>query len=158
MNKDTSGKTTVLLNNLYISPVNYHVCLNAINNLYRKCGDHYLKDPALAFYNRIQPEALKRLSPPYLYTKPCPDKGFHSLKDAFKAWRYDIKEQSEGLHVQRFLGNQWGSDEVLFYTIAPFVHQKASIYCVSYSGESWVYHFDNGDITEDIGLCGGTVH
>ncbi len=158
MNKDSSTITTILLNGLYIPPANYHVCLNAINNLYHKCSDNYLNDPALAFYNRIQPESLKRLLPPFMYTKPCPAQGFNTLKEAFNAWRYDINEQGNGLHVHRFLGKQWGCDEVLFHTIAPFVSRPASVHCVSYSGESWVYHFDKGNITEGVGLSSGTIH
>ncbi len=75
---------------------------------------------------------------------------FATLSDGLHAWRYTGKVLPEGLVITRYLGNQWGLEELMFQTIAPYLANNASIHCMSRQ-KYWVYTFLNGKMKTTIG-------
>lgn len=78
-----------------------------------------------------------------------PKRGFKTLIEAFKAWRYEAEGTPEGgVRVVSFIGEKLGDDELMLKTIAPFVAKHSIIYVKGEDGCVWTYVFEDGYMTE----------
>jgi hypothetical protein len=71
-----------------------------------------------------------------------------TLRGLFYKWRWDISEDSDGIHEIYFNGEKSGDDLVLFEAIAPYVHEGSFIQMVGEDGAIWRWSFKNKECTE----------
>lgn len=107
-------------------------CLKAINELHTP---ENLKNASGGSY----PDGEKWHS----WVQNPPAGGFVNLQDAFDAWRYETRNSNGDIKVERFSGEKWGDDELLYNTIAPFV-SNGNIYVCGEDDEHWKYEFKDG--------------
>jgi len=72
-----------------------------------------------------------------------------SLKEAMKAWRWEIYEDEEGNVIDiDFYGEKLGDDEILLSAIAPFVKDGSFIEMMGEDDGHWRWCFENKKVVE----------
>ena len=71
-------------------------------------------------------------------------KGYTTLIEALKAWRWEAEEREDGaVVITNFIGEKYGQDELLFKELEDCIESGCSISWQGEDGETWEYQFEN---------------